>query len=694
MHEEKFSQRISQQASLLFNEFRAGEDGRTERTTALLRLSLEKAALTLGTGQVTDERFREAASLAGAETLELLRPAWSGFEVIRSTETGRQGQTISRSDSLEGDWSGVPLAHGARFQAITSSGEGERMTVFRGFYADFTHPYILSLSMHIPELTPQGIIDAVKMFNPQVLEVGIWMTGSGSTPSVLQYGTSYYTADARGRELQQLVSVQGLQSQQTVMFGKSVLRSWYPYSSKGGSYIISIVTDCTADERIANLHRQNQFWRTGFILILTMLGAWVIIHRYLKPLKSILHKVNEVAFGRFEQDIRSSRRDEIGELANRINHMSWSLRTYTDQLKAASNENALIKEQLESIFNNTADAIVIIGLDGKLLKVNQAFLSTFGYTEEQSLSMQISDIVEPLDWGGKEQDIVQMLSGELLPPGEEKWLNSSGEYVQVGVTLSPARNSEGEVWSMVAVARDMTSRSKMEELLRRSEKLTTVGKLAAGVAHEIRNPLTTLRGFLQLQQQSGRLNLQHNDIMLTELDRINLIVGEFLILAKPQAIKFEVKDVRFTLGDVISLLDSEGHLHNVVFHTRFPAESCFVSCEENQLKQVFINVIKNAIESMPQGGNVYFDIERENGRSVSVTVTDEGIGIEEDIIPRIGDPFFTRKESGTGLGIMVSQRIIQGHRGIMEISSKLGEGTAVKITLPLLPPQEQTQTSA
>ena len=223
----------------------------------------------------------------------------------------------------------------------------------------------------------------------------------------------------------------------------------------------------------------------------------------------------------------------------------------------------------------------------------------------------------------------------------------------------------------------------MEELLRRSEKLTTVGQLAAGVAHEIRNPLTTLRGFLQLQQQSKNLNMAHVSLMLSELDRINLIVGEFLILAKPQATKFINKDVRDVLHDVLIFLDSEAHLHNIEFLTNFTKESCSISCEENQLKQVFINLLKNAIEAMPSGGAIHITIQKRN-QNISISIRDEGIGIPEDIIEKIGDPFFTAKESGTGLGIMVSQRIINTHQGTLDIHSQVDTGTTVRLTLPAL----------
>lgn len=682
-----FSETVGKHTSALVEEFLDGREKEREKAATILRHAVVQAASLVGKDD-TQASLKQAAKLTGAEKLELLKPVSGGYQIVASSDARRIGQlALGRSD-LPVEWTLGPPASGQRYLMKDTFSDGGKAPVSWGYYTDSEHPYIIALTIYTHGYSPDTLIDQVRIYQPEVLEIGIWsLSGQkGADAGALKYGSEQYASDPRGMELLKLAEAGRAQSEQAVIGGKSVLRSWYPFQeAQNNSYVISVVVDRTQIESLSSMHRRNQISSSLLILAATLIGTWIIIQLLLRPLKGILHKVNEVAFGRFDRDIEVKRSDEIGELASRINHMSGSLKSYTDKLKAAVNENALMKEELESIFNNTADSIVIIGLDGNLLRVNESFLHTFGYSPADISTLRITDVVHPVEHAYRNPELARMLQGEALPPGEEKWRHKDGDYLMVGVTMSAVRNSQGEVWSLVAVARDVTSRAKMEELLRQSEKLTTVGQLAAGVAHEIRNPLTTLRGFLQLQQQSGRLNLQHNDIMLAELDRINLIVSEFLILAKPQAAKFEIKDVRYTLGDVISLLDSEGHLKNAVFHTRFTKDSCLISCEENQLKQVFINVIKNAIEAMPQGGNVYFDIQREEPHSVSVRITDEGIGIPEDIIPKIGNPFFTGKETGTGLGIMVSQRIIQSHKGRMEIQSKLGQGTSILITLPMSP---------
>ncbi|WP_223869533.1 ATP-binding protein [Paenibacillus sabuli] len=340
-----------------------------------------------------------------------------------------------------------------------------------------------------------------------------------------------------------------------------------------------------------------------------------------------------------------------------------------------------MNEILESFFNHTTDAIHVVDLERRVTKVNPAFEKLFGWSAAEARG-QVLPLVPDDRLGEEQEDMRQLMEGRPLGARETMRRTRQGRLVPVSVTTSLIKDRSGQSCGLASITRDMTSRNQMEELLRQSEKLSTVGQLAAGVAHEIRNPLTTLRGFLQLQQQTNRLNLQHNDLMLSELDRINLIVSEFLILAKPQASKFEQKDIRFILGDVISLLDSEAHLCNIIFETRFTEERCVLACEENQLKQVFINVLKNAIEAMPRGGLIQIEIGRQGPQMLMVTIADEGTGMPESMMAQLGSPFFTGKEAGTGLGIMVSQRIIHMHRGTLDIRSEEGVGTTVTIMLP------------
>ncbi|GMB08022.1 cache domain-containing protein [Thermolongibacillus altinsuensis] len=225
-----------------------------------------------------------------------------------------------------------------------------------------------------------------------------------------------------------------------------------------------------------------------------------------------------------------------------------------------------------------------------------------------------------------------------------------------------------------------------EELLRKSEKLAVVGELAAGVAHEIRNPLTSLKGFIQLLKE-GERNQAYFDIIEAELERLNEIVDEFLLLGKPNAIKKAYSHVSEMLQHVMKLLEGQALLHHVTVQCSVDEQLPPLYCDENQLKQVFINIIKNAIEAMPNGGMLRIEAKRRLD-SILICFTDEGCGIPKERLSTLGEPFYSTKEKGTGLGLMVSFKIVEAHGGKMKIHSEEGKGTTVCLLFPISSKQE------
>ena len=222
----------------------------------------------------------------------------------------------------------------------------------------------------------------------------------------------------------------------------------------------------------------------------------------------------------------------------------------------------------------------------------------------------------------------------------------------------------------------------MEELLRQTEKLSVVGELAAGFAHEIRNPLTTIKGFLQLiKKETDEKNLEYMSIMLNEIDRLEMITNEFMVVAKPQVANYQKEDLQLFTEGVISFLSPQALLKNVEMAMFVKQDIPFVYCDRNQLKQVLINIYKNAMEAMSNGGKITTEMSIE-GRFVTISITDQGTGIPESLIPRLGEPFYTLKEKGTGLGLMVSRKIIESHQGSLIIKSKVNVGTTMIIKLP------------
>ncbi|MBW7458041.1 PAS domain S-box protein, partial [Paenibacillus sepulcri] len=234
-------------------------------------------------------------------------------------------------------------------------------------------------------------------------------------------------------------------------------------------------------------------------------------------------------------------------------------------------------------------------------------------------------------------------------PTELIWNTVKGKPLFTEVVQTSTRMSGKPVFQVIV--RDISERKKNEELLINSEKLYVAGQLAAGIAHEIRNPLTSLKGFLQLLASGRHNNKNYFDIMKSELNRIESIVSELLMLSKPQIYELSHKDIRQIMNDTITLLEAQAILHNIEMEWSPGQEPLWVLGVENQLKQVFINVIKNAIEAMLDGGRILIRCIREDDQ-IMVRIEDYGPGIPEEQMAKIGQPFYTTKEKGTGLGLM------------------------------------------
>jgi signal transduction histidine kinase len=225
---------------------------------------------------------------------------------------------------------------------------------------------------------------------------------------------------------------------------------------------------------------------------------------------------------------------------------------------------------------------------------------------------------------------------------------------------------------------------KNAEKIKQTEKLAVVGELAAGVAHEIRNPLTAIKGFVQLidLKKGPDVPPLYIETILDELDRIEQIVGEMVVLAKPTLEEKSQVNLATLLEDTVNLMFPQASMKNVEIHLTVEPGMPLIEGVRNQLKQVMINLIKNAIEALEKGGTITIRADYQSEK-VLISVADDGEGFGTEILKKLGTPFFTTKKNGTGLGLMTSYRIIQNHAGEISVKSQLDIGTEFRITLPV-----------
>lgn len=320
--------------------------------------------------------------------------------------------------------------------------------------------------------------------------------------------------------------------------------------------------------------------------------------------------------------------------------------------------------------------------------ISPSVYSILGYSPEELIGKKFDSLLngDPTDFKVCEMTSLALINGKQTPTYKAVLQHKDGNSIELEILETPVIKN-GEIIGVQGFAIDITEKRRVENLLVKSEKLSLIGQLAAGVAHEVRNPLTSIKGFFQLMKSEMKKHSNQYDnyfsVIETELDRINLIVSEFLFLSKPQAMKMEVKEVNKMLDDVILLFETETNKKSMKVWRHYKTNQLSVLCEQNQLKQVFINLLKNSVDASDEAGNIHVHVE-EVANEVLIRFKDEGRGIPGEVLVKLGEPFITTKDEGTGLGLMISYKIIKEHEGIIKINSEENGGTTVDILLPAI----------
>src|SRR6058998_1450438 len=277
-------------------------------------------------------------------------------------------------------------------------------------------------------------------------------------------------------------------------------------------------------------------------------------------------------------------------------------------------------------------------------------------------------------------------SGKVSPHFQADCLTPNGWALRLGFSIAPLFTGPGETSGMVITFQDLTDIRAMEETARRQERLAAVGRLAASIAHEIRNPLAAMRGSIQMlraEMDGDTEEAQLMEIILRESDRLNKIVVDYLNYARPKPAELKEVDVRELVKDTFTLLrNSEEIIDGHKLEEDLPKRPMIVSGDPEQLKQVCWNIARNAFKAMPNGGTFRISLTETNDNRLRLSFTDTGCGMTPEQVERLFEPF-TSTTGGTGLGLSIVYQIIRDHNGTINVRSRLGEGTTITIELPV-----------
>lgn len=354
----------------------------------------------------------------------------------------------------------------------------------------------------------------------------------------------------------------------------------------------------------------------------------------------------------------------------------WAVGVDITHLKAIEEQLKQQTSELELIFKALPDLCFLTEDDGTIIDYKAGSPTKFYVPAEAFMGKKFYEIL-PSSVAQQFQEAIRQLKEEGKNVIVEYPLTINGSIDFFEARCLPLLQDK-----IMIIVRDITERKKAEELLNKSDTLAAIGQLAAGVAHEVRNPLTVIKGFIQLFQINKEDQEKYFDLMLSEIERIEAILQEFLSIAKTDEINTEKKNIYQIFKNVVSLINTKAIMTNIQVELFTDSKEIIIECSENQLKQVFINILQNSIEAMLNGGEISIHIKEIHKNGVVISVIDEGIGIPEERIKRLGEPFYSTKEKGTGIGLMLSYKIIESHQGTISIMSEVGVGTTVTIYLP------------
>jgi len=350
-----------------------------------------------------------------------------------------------------------------------------------------------------------------------------------------------------------------------------------------------------------------------------------------------------------------------------------------------------VKNFTESIIQSIGSGIIITEMDDTITYINRAGERISGYSKDDLIGKSFSIFVLR-----EKQSIVHSLlnNPDDLDTRKEGWMKKK-DHIEfpVGFTINNHLSVTGEMIGKIVIFRDLTNVYKIQEEILRMDRLASLGKLASGIAHELRNPLAGIKTTAQaLGEELSRDDPRREYLnrITKEIDRLNELLKTFFSFAKPQKLNLVHCNIKAIINEIIPFLIKEIAEKGIRFVETYPPQLPKIKVDKNQMYQVFLNLFLNAIQAMPNGGelkievspviSISFDGPKKN--FIKIVVSDTGTGIPTHIIQKIFDPFFTTKPRGIGLGLSITYQIIKKHGGTIKVESQLEKGTSIVINLP------------
>ena len=460
-------------------------------------------------------------------------------------------------------------------------------------------------------------------------------------------------------------------------------------------------------------------WDLGvFTLVTLVLGgglAALVARRIARPVRELAAGAAAISRGDLNQRILPASSDEIGQLAIGFNHMASQLLQQRTELETAHlelrnhfEELADLKSYTDSILQSLTSGIITLDLDGRVVTMNPAAELLTGLFGPEAAGRYCTEVF------AHSPEVVEILMETLasrtgVATTSLTLRKRNATSLPIELSTAPLGRADGKDLGIVAVFKDVTVVHELEAQLRRSDRLAALGTLAAGLAHEIKNPLTSVRTFTRLVSRKfseERFRQTFERVVPRELERINAIVDRLLELARPGRLNLQPVQLPTLLERVLDLYGQQIESKQIAVLREYARDLPSIQADGEHLYQALLNLVANALEAMGAGGRLTVragwsgnqdwlsSSRRAPRRGVKLEIEDTGTGILKSEEDNIFNPFFTTKDGGTGLGLALAHKIIEDHEGSITFRSSPGVGTTFRILLPLTsdPPADRKAT--
>lgn len=451
-------------------------------------------------------------------------------------------------------------------------------------------------------------------------------------------------------------------------------------------------------ELMADINKLRQQMITFVFIIIGLIlpVSFMFARGLIRPIRRLMTGARAIGSGDLDQVIEIKSEDELQRLAKEFNNMAA-------KLKSSLGEILELKSFNDDILRSVTSGIITVDRQGLLTSLNKSAEKIVGYSPQDTssldpsvLSIRLKEILALLQQTLTKQERIQHQEIEISKEAD------GVAFVEVNTSL--LRNRKGEIFGAIADIRDITQRKSMEELMVRVDKLTSLGELSAGMAHEIRNPLAGIKTSVQVMEKkistsSGKVLI---DGILCEIDRLNKIVTDLLDFSRPSPPVFASVDISIILERALDLVSEKIRKNRIKLTRQYEENLPMVMIDKEQVQQVFINLLLNAIKAMPEGGilttslrtvraqskvkdkitapfTFHLDLEKD---FIEISFKDTGHGIDKENLSKVFNPFFTTDPNGTGLGLSIVHKLLEKNNGYVYLDSMKGKGSNFILLLP------------